>query len=113
MILPDNNKFVATKIRDFAKLILKERVINGIVARCFEDLVRVTGKDHRSVQLLTLWTLIRAYNEECLPRVIFLDIQGFIDAASKEDNWAKAEDLPQITDIVRAIERKVDIDECL
>ena len=23
MILPDNNKFVATKIRDFAKLILK------------------------------------------------------------------------------------------
>ena len=113
MILPDNNKFVATKIRDFAKLILKERVINGIVARCFEDLVRVTGKDHRSVQLLTLWTLIRAYNEEGLPRVIFLDIQGFIDADSKEDNWAKAEDLPQITDIVRAIERKVDIDECL
>lgn len=61
MRLKDNNKFIATKIRDFAKLILKERAVTERVVRHFKNLVRITGKPYRSVQLLTLWAIIQAY----------------------------------------------------
>ena len=111
MRLSDNNKFIATKIRDFTKLILKERAVTERVVRRFENLVRTTGKSYRTVQLLTLWTIIKAYPQGCLPNMVYLDIEGFIDAATAENNWAKVKDLPKTSDVMGAIERKVDVGE--
>ncbi|MBQ9763653.1 MAG: hypothetical protein IJV92_04795 [Phascolarctobacterium sp.] len=111
MRLKDNNKFVATKIRDFAKLIMKERAVTERVERHFKNLVRTTGKPYRSVQLLTLWTIIKAYPKASLPHLTYLDIEGFIDAATAENNWAKVKNLPKTSDIMGAIERKVDVGE--
>lgn len=103
MRLTDNNKFIATKIRDLAKLILQERAVTERVERHFKNLVRITGKSYRSVQLLTLWAIIQAYPTGCLPNMIYLDIEGFIDAATTENNWAKVKDLPKTSDIMGGI----------
>ena len=108
MRLEDNNKFIATKIRAFAKLIMKERAVTERVERCFKNLGRITGKSYRSIQLITLWTIIKAYPQGCLPKMVYLDIEGFIDAATAENNWAKVRDLPKTSDVMGAIERKVD-----
>lgn len=113
MRLKDNKKFIASRIKDLAKLILKERIVNSRVARRFKNLVRITKRPARSVQLVIVWTLLHAHPENKLPTLIYLDIQGYIDAANAEDNWAYPGDLPAIADIVAAIERGVDQNDTL
>ena len=112
MRLSDNKKFIAARIRDLSKLILKDRGVTSRLQRRFKNILRITKMPARHIQVTVVWVLMHAYPNNNYPRMQYIDIEGYIDAAKREDNWAYTSDLPTIQDIVAALDRNVgDLDD--
>lgn len=100
-----STKYLAKKVRELAKLILKERAVTDRLIHRTKNVVHITGKSWREINLLVLGTLATAYPEDKVPNPYYMDISGFLDAATMEDNWAYTSDLPSVKEIMEAMNR--------
>lgn len=100
MRLSDNKKFIAARIRDLSKLILKDRDVTPRFMRRFKNVLRITKRSARNTQSTIIWVLMNAYPPGKHLQTQYIDIEGYLTAAKKEDNWAYTSDLPSIAEIV-------------